>query len=140
MLMRIFLLILCGALALARPARAEPPASPGEPGRYTMTPAEGGFLRLDTVTGSVSFCSVKEAASSCRASADEKAALEAEVARLTRENAELKGRLSGAPTAQPKGASGLPSEEEFERTLSFTERFLRRMMKVLREEAPPNQP
>lgn len=138
MLMRISLLILCGALSLATPARAEPPAPSGEPGRYTMTPAEGGFLRLDTLTGSVSFCSVKEASSSCRASADEKAALEAEVARLTRENAELKGRLSGAPTAQQKGASGLPSEEEFERTLSFTERFLRRMMKVLREEAPPN--
>jgi hypothetical protein len=37
---------------------------------------------------------------------------------------------------QPKGPSGLPSEEEFERTLSFTERFLRRILKVFREEAP----
>jgi len=104
-----------------------------------MTPTEGGFLRLDTQTGSVSFCTVKDGLSLCRACADEKAALKAEVSRLRRENAELRSKLSGAPAAQPKGSSGLPSEEEFERTLSFTERFLRRMMKILREEAPGNK-
>ena len=139
--MRAFLVfpcgLLCGALSLATPTRAEnlAPAA-GEPGRYTMTPTEGGFLRLDTQAGSVSFCTVKDGLSLCRASADEKAALEAEVSRLRRENAELRSKLSDAPTAQPKGSSGVPSEEEFERTLSFTERFLRRMMKILREEAP----
>ena len=126
--------LLCGALSLATPTRAENQApAAGEPGRYTMTPTEGGFLRLDTQAGSVSFCTVKDGLSLCRASADEKAALEAEVSRLRRENAELRSKLSDAPT---EGSSGVPSEEEFERTLSFTERFLRRMMKVLREEAP----
>ena len=142
--MRAFLVLpcglLCSALSLATPTRAEnQAAAAGELGRYTITPTEGGFLRLDTQTGSVSFCTVKDGLSLCRASADEKAALEAEVSRLRLENAELSSKLSGAPTAQPKGSSGLPSEEEFERTLSFTERFLRRMMKVFREEAPGNK-
>jgi hypothetical protein len=105
-----------------------------------MTPAEGGFLRLDTETGSVSFCSVKDGQSMCRAGVDEIAGLEAEVARLRQENAELKSKLSGAPAAQPKDSSGLPSEEEFDRTLSYAERFLRRIMKILREEAPDNKP
>ena len=96
--MRAFLVLLCGALSLATPARAENQApAAGEPGRYTMTPAEGGFLRLDTQAGSVSFCTVKDGQSLCRASADEKAALEAEVSRLRRENAELRSKLSGAP-------------------------------------------
>ena len=104
-----------------------------------MTPAEGGFLRLDTQTGSVSFCSVEDGQSVCRAGADEIAALEAEVSRLRQENAELKSKLSGAPAAPPKDSSSVPSEEEFDRTLSFAERFLRRMMKVLREEAPDNK-
>ncbi|WOJ91601.1 hypothetical protein RZS28_19225 (plasmid) [Methylocapsa polymorpha] len=138
--MRAFLIFLCGALSLATPTRAEnPPPVAGAPGRYTMTPAEGGFLRLDTQAGSVSFCTVKDGQSFCHASADEKAALEAEVSRLTRENSELRSKLSSAPTAQPKGSSGLPSEEEFERTLSFAEKFLRRMIKVLREKAPEDK-
>jgi len=104
-----------------------------EPGRYAMTPTEGGFLRLDTQSGVVSFCTVENGISLCRASADEKAAFEAEISRLRRENAELKSGVAGAPT---KASPGLPSEEEFERTLSMTERFLRRMLKVFREEAP----
>jgi len=129
-----------GVVTPATATRAEnQAASAGEPRRYTMTPTEGGFLRLDTQTGSVSFCTAKDRPSLCRASADEKAALEAEVSQLRRENAELRSKLSGAPAAQPKGSSGLPSEEEFERTLSFTERFLWRMMKISREEAPENK-
>lgn len=142
--MRAFLVfpcgVLCGALSLATWTHAENPAPPtGEPGRYTMTPTEGGFLRLDTQAGSVSFCTVEDGLSLCHAGADEKAAFEAEISRLKRENAELRSKLSNAPTAQPRGSTGLPSEEEFERTLSFAERFLRRMMKILREEAPGEQ-
>ena len=143
--MRAFLIIisgfLCGALSFATPSRAENQAPlAGELGRYAMTPAEGGFLRLDTQTGSVSFCAAKDGQSVCRAGADEIAALEAEVSRLQQENAELKTKLSGAPAAPPKHSSGLPSEEEFDRTLSYTERLLREIMKTLREEAPDNKP
>ena len=121
----------------AAPAFAEEPASSNmqERERYSMTPAEGGFLRLDRQSGAVSFCTVKDGMSLCRASTDERAALEGEVSRLTRENAELKSRLADVPAARQHGST-LPSEEEFERTLSFTERFLRRMMRVFREEAP----
>ncbi len=133
--MRVSLLFFVAVLSLVSAAVAQSPEPPpGEAGRYSMAPAEGGFLRLDKQTGAVSFCTVDGGLSVCRASAEEKAALEAEVQRLSRENAELRAKLSGDPTARQKG---LPSEEEFERTLSFTERFLRRMMKLFREEAPP---
>ena len=143
--MRAFLFIvsvlLCGALSLATASRAENSAPPaGDQGRYAITPAEGGFLRLDTQTGAVSFCSAKDGQSVCRAGPDEIAALGAEVSRLRQENAELKGKLAGAAAAQPRDSSSVPSEEEFDRTLSFTERFLRRIMKVLREEAPDSKP
>jgi hypothetical protein len=143
--MRAFLIVLggflCGALSLATLSRAENQAPPvGEQRRYAMTPAEGGFLRFDTQTGSVSFCSAKDGLSVCRAGADEIAALEAEVSRLRQENAELKSKLSGAAAAQPKDSSGLPSEEEFDRTLSYTERLLRGIMKTFRDEAPDNKP
>jgi hypothetical protein len=52
----------------------------------------------------------------------------------------VQGKLSGAPAATPKDSSSLPSEEEFNRTLSYTERLLRGIMKTLREEAPDNKP
>jgi hypothetical protein len=134
--MRSLLLFPLCALAFAAPAHSEEAAPPvAEHDRYSMTPAEGGFLRLDKRTGAVSFCTVKDGLSLCRESADERAALEAEVSRLTLENEQLKNRLAGAQTARPN-APPLPSEDEFERTLSFTERFLRRIMRIFREEAP----
>jgi hypothetical protein len=105
-----------------------PPIVAPENGRFSLQPAEGGFLRLDKDTGAVSFCSVKDGASVCRLGADERASLEAEIERLRAENARLK-----TAAAAPKA---LPSEEEFEKALSFTERFMRRIMRLFKEEAP----
>jgi hypothetical protein len=134
-MLRQTLLVGVAALFAAAPANGQDPTQRGGQERYSMTPGDGGFLRLDKQTGAVSFCTVKDGLSLCRASADERAALEAEVSRLARENAELKSRLAQAPGVTPPGTA-LPNEEEFERGLSFTERFLRRMMRVFREEAP----
>jgi hypothetical protein len=98
--------------------------------RFTLQPTEGGFLRLNKETGAVSFCTAKEGVASCRLGADERAALEAEIERLRAENARLKtARLAPPP-------STLPSEQEFERAMSFTERFVRRIMRLFKEEAP----
>lgn len=123
---RSWLLLL--ALAPA-PALAEetPSIIAPESERYTLQPAEGGFLRLDRKTGAVSFCAAREGVSVCRLGADERAALETEIERLRAENARLKS--AAAPP------STLPREEEFERALSFTERFLRRIMRLFREES-----
>ena len=129
-------IFILGALSLAIPLRAESQAPLTEQARYAMTPVDGGFLRLDTQTGSVSFCSSKDGQSICRADADQVRALETEVSRLRQENAELKSKLADAPTAQSKDLSTLPSEEEFDRALSYTERFLRGIKKALREDAP----
>jgi hypothetical protein len=141
--MRNGLIIMFALAACAsgqRAAKAEaplsPPPSPSAPaaqeGRFSMTPTQGGFLRLDKDTGAVSFCTVEGGLSLCRVSADERSALENEIARLRRENAELKSGRAGGATNPP---STLPKEEEFERALSFTERFIRRMMRVFKDEA-----
>lgn len=142
--LRLFLALYSGAvvssMALDGAVRAESAApAAAEAERYRMTPAEGGFLRLDTASGSVSFCTVAGGQSLCRAGADETAALEAEISRLRRENAELRDAASALPSARQDGASNLPSEAEFERTLSLTERFLRRILQVFRDAAPPDE-
>ncbi len=101
-----------------------------------MTAAEGGFLRLDTLTGAVSLCSAKDGRPACRTGADDVAALESEVSRLQQENGELRNKLADSAAQAP----ALPDDEAFERTLSFAERFMRRMMKIVREQSPGDKP
>lgn len=117
-------------LLIGAPASAgEAPGAPAQD-RFTFQPNPGGgYLRLDKTTGAVSYCSATGEVAVCRLGADERAALEAEIARLREENARLK--TAQAPTV-------LPGEEEFEKALGFTERFLRRIMRLFREEAPTN--
>jgi len=132
---RTFLLLAAAVLAapaaLAQATTPPPAEAPIE--RFSMTPADGGFLRLDKQTGAVSFCTVEAGASVCRAGPDEREALERKVAELKRENAELKA--DRGPSRDQSVASPLPKEEEFERALSFAERFVRRMVRVLKEES-----
>lgn len=126
--LRSALLVLALAPFAAR-AEDTPVIIAPEKDRFTLQPADGGFLRMNKDTGTVSFCSVKEGVSVCRLGADERAALEAEIERLRTENARLK-----SASAAPRKPSTLPDEQEFEKALSFTERFLRRIMRLFKEE------
>lgn len=126
--MRVLSAAICLTI-LAGPALAEGAVSPGpdgsDNGRYTMTPAPDGFLRLDTRTGAVSFCKVENGAARCQAAVEERAALQDEIDRLARQNEALKGRDS---------SSTLPSRQDFDRAMDYAEQFVRRMMKLLRED------
>ncbi len=107
-------------------------------GRFSMTPAPNGFLRLDTRNGSVSLCTVKENRVTCQSSADERGALESEIARLTARNSELQKRLAEAQQTPGKMLrEALPSDAEMDKALSFAEKFMRRMMRIMKEDEPP---
>jgi hypothetical protein len=121
-------------LSIASPALAQQPADPAtENGRYSMTPVQDGFLRLDTRTGAVAMCRLVNGAPECRLAADERAALENELGRLQAENKELHLKAPGPSAAAPP-SSTLPSEQDMDKALSFAERFMRRMMRIMREE------
>ena len=80
-------------VSLALPALAQ--ATPdSENGRYTFSPTADGVLRLDTRTGSLASCHNRVAGWSCYAVPDERAALDAEIGKLQRENTQLKDTLS----------------------------------------------
>jgi hypothetical protein len=124
--------------ALAATSHAEPAAAPApsaENGRFSMTPVANGFLRLDTRTGQTSLCAVSGDQAQCRAGADERAALESEIARLSKENAALKA--GGATAAAP---SQDEEDRRFDRAMDRAETFLRRMMRLFRENEKPNAP
>ena len=102
----IFCLVLsAGGVAVAQPL------PDGEKGRYSMSPAGGAVIRLDTWTGAVSTCSNGGAGWACYAVPDERAALDAEIGRLQADNERLRAQLSARePTVGGKIDEALPKE------------------------------
>jgi hypothetical protein len=131
----LFFLLSAGAAAPALDAPAETSkaeTSKETAGRYSMTPTAEGFLRLDTQTGTVSLCSVANGTAQCRMAVEERHTLETEIERLSKENAELKAK---PPEAASGRSTALPSDEEVDKAISHAEKFMRRMLRIMREEA-----
>jgi hypothetical protein len=98
----------CFALALALSAAASRCFAGEEPGRYILTPAGDGFLRLDSATGAVSICRQKLDTWACEKVADDSLALKQAMDGLTRENQQLKDKLAKAE-AREADAGPLPA-------------------------------
>lgn len=153
-------------LMLATPAAAQSPATPPdalgtEAGRFSFSPVEGGVMRLDSRTGAVSRCAQRPSGWACEAVPDDRAALEAEIARLTVENQRLSGRVTELeqrieqgragpppvppgdvpnPARPPQAGPDLPSDADVDRVMSFVEKVFRRfmdMVQTLRPDQPP---
>jgi hypothetical protein len=89
-----------------------------ENGRYALSQVFDGVLRLDTRTGATSICNDRGAGWACYAMPDERAAYDAEIGRLQKDNDGLKAQLAARepPVAGktdeplPKGDSLKPAE------------------------------
>ncbi len=140
--------IVAAAGCLSAPTAAAGPDT--ENGRYTLSPVNGGFLRLDTRSGVVSMCTEKTGGWACYAVPDERAALDSEIGRLQAENSRLKSQIaqSQAPAGQPgagspgaengKGAQSpnrielpLPSDQDLDRAMAFVEKVWRRLIEMV---------
>ena len=133
-------------LILAPSAQAQTPPD-SENGRYTFSQVPDGMLRLDTRTGAVSLCAKKDAGWACNTVPDERQALENEIARLQRENGELKkdmlarglplpGGVASAPSAQQRELNlkvPLPSDAEIDRVMSAFEKMWRRIVDMVQK-------
>lgn len=126
------------AVAQEPPKDAVPPGN----GRFSFAPTEGGYLRLDSTTGQVSFCSQRTAGWACQLVPDDRAALDAEIARLQDEISKLKAETARAAPPRPQaeltpragnGDSALrfPTREEMERARAAVERAWRRMVEMI---------
>lgn len=98
--------------------------------RYRLERTEDGYVRLDTRTGAMATCEERGGQLVCRLAADEREAYEDRIDTLDDRIEALEERVA-ALEAPPAPAAGLPSEDEFEQTLGYMERFFRRFMEIV---------
>jgi hypothetical protein len=143
------------AVVLVLVALGSVPASAQErPQRFTMTPTEGGFVRLDTETGAVSICTRRDGAWACEPMPEERQALSREIERLQAENKRLQDELrrSGpAPgVAAPDSGAGdppvpkerfeLPTEKDIDQAFDYLEGIIRKFRDRMKQLGEPEKP
>ncbi|PSM17422.1 hypothetical protein [Nitratireductor sp. StC3] len=99
--------------------------------RYWVEKSQDGYVRMDRQTGEMSYCNQRDGRLVCRLAADDRRALQDEIARLQDEVAAIEERLAALEN-RPR-EEGLPSEDEFEKTMGYMERFFRRFMGIVKE-------
>jgi hypothetical protein len=121
-------------------------AADDKPGRYTMSPTDGGMLKLDTVTGAVAFCTRVDGDWACKPTKDGEQTLRREIDGLKSEIGVLKEQLTkmeeiagiGDPSKVdgprpggpgPQARTDLPTEKDVDQAFDYFER----MVKKLRE-------
>ncbi len=144
-------LLSCALLPLATTL---PSAADEKPGRYTMTPTEGGFLKLDTATGVVELCTKAGDEWACKPTKDGETALRKEIDGLKAENEVLKDQLktadevAGLGDPDKKGGPGrgkaqLPTEQDVDQAFDYFERMvkkLRERLNRIESDKKPGQP
>nr|WP_315918593.1 hypothetical protein [Mesorhizobium sp. SP-1A] len=113
---------------LAVPGQAE------DQQRYRLEKTDDGYVRMDTQTGAMSLCQEKSGQLVCRVAADERGAFQDEIDRLQGSIKALDARVAKLENSlSARLESSLPSEEDFNKTMSYMERFMRRFMDMARD-------
>ncbi|MDX8498094.1 hypothetical protein RFM99_06645 [Mesorhizobium sp. VK4C] len=105
-----------------------------ETDRYRLEKSANGYVRMDTQTGAMSICEERAGQLVCKMAADERASFQDEIDRLqssVKALDERVTRLENTPSARLE--SNLPSEEDFNKTMNYMERFFRRFMDIVKD-------
>jgi wyosine [tRNA(Phe)-imidazoG37] synthetase (radical SAM superfamily) len=109
-------------------------ASAQDADRYTLEKSGNAYVRMDRKTGEMSICEERTGQLVCRLAADERAAFQDELDRFQDRLSSLEKRVVELETAsRPNTEKALPTEEEFEKSLGYMERFFRRFMDIVRD-------
>jgi hypothetical protein len=135
-------------------------AADEKPGRYVMSPIEGGFARLDTETGLMSVCKGKADNFKCEVAPDSTASAQKEAEKNTAEAKELRAEikrleellgLGDKPGGDKPAADGkqaeeqrpgsrpggpgfkLPSEAEVDQAFDYIEKMVKKFKSKLKQ-------
>jgi predicted nuclease with TOPRIM domain len=119
-------------------------ASATEPDRYRLEKTPDGYVRMDTRTGEMSVCQEKWGELVCKMAADERTAVQDEIERLQSDIKALEDRVANVKALEGRVAKlensmtarieqSLPTEEDFNKTMSYMERFFRSFMGIVRD-------
>jgi len=122
-----------------------------KPGRFSMTPSDGGALKLDTVTGATSFCTKTSGDWVCTPTKDGEQALRREIDGLKGEILVLKEQLTkmeemagiGDPAKEPPGGRGrveLPTEKDVDQAFDYVERMVKKLRERLNKVEQDTKP
>lgn len=105
-----------------------------ETDRYRLEKSADGYVRMDTRTGAMSTCHERTGQLVCEMAADERSAYQDEIDRLQASVKALDARVAKLENSlSARLESNLPSEEDFNRTMSYMERFLRGFMDIVKD-------
>jgi hypothetical protein len=128
--MRLQHLVIPTVLACVMAASAQA----GDAGRYRLEKTADGYVRMDSETGAMSTCQEQGGQLVCRMAADERSAFQDEVDRLQASVKALDERVARLENSlSARLESKLPTEEEFNRTMGYMERFFRGFMDIVRD-------
>jgi hypothetical protein len=120
-------------------------------GRYTMSPTDDGFIRLDTQSGAMSLCSRKTGSWACEALPGGQQPSASELEKLKAENKDLKDQVArleeslgiddpnkpGAtpppPNAGPENRLELPSEQDIDKAFDYLESVFRKFRERIKK-------
>ncbi|HSI41722.1 MAG TPA: hypothetical protein VLA00_14360 [Xanthobacteraceae bacterium] len=126
-------LIAGGLLSPIQVAAQETPVAPLTPAtpqvdaagnRFTVTPVDGGLMRLDTRTGALSFCSARVGTWACELVPEERTAYEAEIARLNDRIATLESGTKAKPAPDEP-------ERQLDRAMDLAEGMFQRFLRMV---------
>lgn len=123
--------------------------------RYTMSPTEGGFVRLDRESGAMAFCTGKEGDWSCKPMAEAEVELKSRIEELEAENKALRdqqhadvtpppagvlpdGALPDSVPPTPPGNLPIPDEKDVDKLFDYVEGMMKKFkerIKRLEKEA-----
>ncbi|MER9800142.1 hypothetical protein NKJ36_23900 [Mesorhizobium sp. M0142] len=105
-----------------------------EADRYRLEKSANGYVRMDTQTGAMSLCEERSGQFVCKTAADERAAFQDQIDRLQNSVKALDERIAKLENSlAARFESTLPSEEDFNKTMGYMERFLRSFMDIVKD-------
>jgi hypothetical protein len=153
--MRALLRCTAAVIALSATVSATVATAQDKPGRYVMSPIDGGFARLDTETGLMSVCKGTASNFKCELAPDATASAQKDAEKTTAEAKELRAEIkrleellglgdkpeSGnkqaeeqRPGSRPGGPGfKLPSEAEVDQAFDYIEKMVKKFKSKLKQ-------